>query len=122
MLFATAKQGHLWLWMMACGAVMGLWYLLMAALRRFVQAGFLLTLIADICFGLGCGAIFFAFLVAGNYGQFRLFTLVAALLGAIVFALAVSAPLSWIQKRLKTALGKIWTWLSGKGLIKVIFK
>ena len=122
MLFATAGQGRLWLWMMACGTVMGLWYLLMAALRRFVQAGFWLTLAADICFGLGCGAIFFAFLAAGNYGQFRLYTLIAAFLGLALFAFAVSAPLAWIQNRLKIALGRIWTWLSGKSLIKVIFK
>lgn len=122
MLFATANQGALWLWMMACGAVMGLWYMLMAALRRFVQAGFWLTLIADIFFGLGCGLIFTIFLVTGNYGQFRLFALMAAGLGAVLFAIAVSAPLDWARKRLKTAFSRIWTWLSGKGLIKVIFR
>ena len=122
MLFATVGQGALWLWMMACGAVMGIWYLLLALLRRWVQAGFWLTLAIDLVFGAGCGAIFIAFLVSGNYGRVRLFELIAVLLGAAVFAFAVSGPLHRTESALKRRGKQIWTWLSGKGLIKVIFK
>ena len=83
MLFATAKQGALFVWMMACGAAIGFWYALMAGLRRFIRAGFWLTLLCDLSFGAGSAVIFIAFLLAGSYGQLRLFGVIAAGLGAV---------------------------------------
>lgn len=122
MLFATAKQGALFVWMMASGAVIGLWYALMAGLRRFIRAGFWLTLICDLAFGVGSAVIFIAFLLAGSYGQIRLFEMIAAGLGALVFAGAAAAPLKWLEKALQKAIRKIVAVLSGNRLIKVIFK
>jgi len=122
MLFATAGQGALFIWMMAAGAVMGAWYAAMAVLRRCIQAGFWLTLICDLAFGAGCAGIFILFLVLGNYGRVRLFEIIAALLGALVFSLAAAPALKWLETTLCRTFGRIMTAMSGNRLIKVIFK
>ena len=122
MLFATAKQGALFVWMMACGAAIGFWYALMAGLRRFIRAGFWLTLLCDLAFGAGSAVIFIAFLLAGSYGQLRLFEVIAAGFGALIFAGAAAAPLKWLENALQGFLRKIMAALSGNRLIKVIFK
>ena len=78
MLFATKGQGLLFLWMMAAGAVCGIWYLMCAGLRRLLQAGFWLGLCCDLLFGAGMAAILLAFLISGNYGVPRPFALLGA--------------------------------------------
>ena len=122
MLFATAGQGALFIWMMACGAVIGAWYVLAAGLRRFICAGFWLTLICDLVFGAGCAAIFIFFLVTGCYGRVRLFEIIAALLGALLFAFAAAPALKWLEKQARRTFASIMTAMSGNRLIKVIFK
>lgn len=122
MLFATAGQGLLFVWMMAAGAVMGIWYVVLAILRRCIRAGFWLTLICDLAFGAGCAGIFILFLVLGNYGRVRLFEIIAALLGMLIFALAAAPALKWLETILYRTFGLIMTALSGNRLIKVIFK
>lgn len=122
MLFATVGQGALFLWMMAAGAAVGLWYALLAALRRFIRAGFCLTLVCDLAFGIGSAVILIAFLVSGNYGRVRLFEIMAALLGALIFALAASPLLKALENALRRTFRKIKASLSGNRLIKVIFK
>ena len=122
MLFATVGQGALFLWMMAAGAAVGLWYALLATLRRFIQAGFYLTLVCDLAFGIGSAVILIAFLVSGNYGRVRLFEIVAALLGALIFALAASPPLKGLENALRRTFRRIKASMSGNRLLKVIFK
>lgn len=122
MLFATARQGALFLWMMVAGICIGVWYALLYFLRRFIQAGFYLTLACDLAFGAGAAAIWLAFSISGSYGQARLFELLAALLGALIFALASAAPLLRMESAFRRACRKIWTFLSENRLLKVIFK
>jgi len=122
MLFATAKQGALFLWMMAGGAAIGFWYMLTAGLRRFIQAGFWLSLICDLAFGLGAAVLFILFSVGGNYGRVRFFEIIAATLGALIFAGAAIAPMQALEKLLIRTFRRIKAALSGNRLIKVIFK
>lgn len=122
MLFATAGQGALFLWMMTSGVAIGLWYTLLAALRHFIQAGFWLTLLCDLLLGVGAAAIWIFFLVSGNYGRVRLFEALSALLGTLIFALAASPALQHAQNALQRALHKIKGAVARNHLIKVIFK
>lgn len=122
MLFATIGQGALFLWMMACGVVIGAWYALMAGLRRFIQAGFWLTLICDLAFGVGAAVIFMLFAVAGDYGRVRPFAVLAAFMGAMLFALAFGPSFSRIQAAAVRIWRSIAAAVSGNRLIKVIFK
>lgn len=122
MLFATVGQGARFVWMMAAGAAVGAWYLAVALLRRFIQAGFWLTLACDLLFGAGTAAILLAALVAGCYGQARPFDFLAALLGAGLFGAGFSAPLWALLRRIRRKLAQIVTVISKKRPINIIFK
>lgn len=122
MLFATVGQGALFVWMMLCGVVIGIWYALMALLRRILQAGFWLTLACDLVFGLGCAVIFLGFMVLGNYGQFRLYMLLGAASGLALFAFALASPLCRLVSLLEGAGKQILTGIAKNRLIKVIFR
>ena len=67
MLFATVGQGARFVWMLAAGAGVGAWYMLTALLRRFIQAGFWLTLACDLLFGVGAAVILIAALIAHEW-------------------------------------------------------
>ena len=122
MLFATVGQGALFVWMMLCGVVIGIWYALMALLRRILQAGFWLTLSCDLAFGVGCAAILLCFMVLGNYGQFRLYMLLGAAIGLALFAFALASPLCRLVFLLETGMKQIMTRIVKNRLIKVIFR
>ena len=56
MLYATAGQGWVFVWMAAAGALIAAWYGVLAGLRRLLAAGFWLSLAADVAFSGYCGA------------------------------------------------------------------
>ena len=122
MLFATVGQGARFVWMMAAGAVVGAWYLLTALLRRFIQAGFWLTLACDLLFGAGAAVILIAALVAGSYGQARPFELLGAALGAALFGVGLLSPIWELLRRLRGKLARIMISLAKKRPINIIFK
>ncbi len=122
MLFATVGQGRLFLFMAAGGAAIGAWYALTDALRRFLQAGKLLSLGCDLLFGLGGAALLIAFSLMGSYGALRPFELAAAALGTALFRFAAIPPLNALGRRLRRALRRMIARLAGKSLIKIIFK
>lgn len=122
MLFATVGQGALFLWMMLCGVVIGAWYALMALLRRILMAGFWLSLICDLAFGLGAAVILLGFMIAGNYAQVRLFSFLGAGLGIALFAFAFTRPLQKLVCAMEGAGRRIWTGIVKNRLIKVIFR
>ena len=122
MLFATVGQGPLFVWMMAAGALIGLWGELVGVLRRAVSAGFWLNLLCDLLFALG-GALMLALaLVAGNYGQPRPFALMGEMLGLIEFECGLAPPLRAFARALRHIFRKIVTGLSENRLIKIIFR
>jgi len=122
MLFATVGQGALFIWMIAAGIAVGIWYGISALLRRVLQAGFWLTLACDLLFGVGSAVILLCFMIAGNYGQFRLFSILGAILGFALFMLALAGPAQRLLNQLKTAFRNIVAGLSKNRLIKVIFR
>ena len=122
MLFATAHQGLLFLWMAAGGICIGVWYLLTAGLRRLVQAGFWLGLGCDLLFGAGASVILTAFLISGSYGVVRPYMLFAVLLGSALALFALVEPLRAIGRLLSRAGRRIVTSLAQNRLLKVIFK
>lgn len=122
MLFATVGQGARFVWMLAAGAAVGAWYLATALLRRFIQAGFWLTLACDLLFGAGAAVILIAALVAGSYGQVRPFDILGAILGAIMFGAGILSPIWTFLRYMHNKLCRIVTWLAKKRLINIIFK
>ena len=122
MLFATISQPAVFLWMMFCGGVIALWYGLMAGVRHLTEAGFFLSLLCDLIFGLGCGAILIAGLIAGDYGRVRLYGILGAVLGGIMTGIGLIAPLRNLLGRISAFLQEIVTKLAKYRLIKVLFK
>lgn len=122
MLYATAGQGWVFLWMMAAGALIAAWYALLAALRKLLRAGFWLSLAADIAFGAGAAALFCAALVAADDGRVRLYALLATALGFMLFAGAAYAPARRAARAVAGALRRIFVKIRGFRWIKVIFR
>ena len=122
MLFSTAGQGWVFLWMLAAGALIGAWYALLAALRRLLCAGFWLSLAADLAFGAGAAAIFCAALVAADYGRVRLYGVLAALAGFALFAALAFPPARAAARRVAGAVRRIFVKIRSFRWIKVIFR
>ncbi len=122
MLFSTIHQGLLFLWMMAAGVLIGLWYALTLGLRRLIQAGFWLTLCCDLLFGAGCAVILCAFLVAGSYGALRPFELLGAVCGALICLCAVLPPLRALGRWMSRLGQAVIKRLRASRFLQIIFK
>ena len=122
MLFATIHQGLLFMWMMAAGVLIGLWYALTLGLRKLIQAGFWLTLCCDLLFGAGCAVILCAFLVAGNYGALRPFELLGALCGALLCVCALLPPLRALGRWMARLYSAAAVRLKNCRALQIIFK
>lgn len=122
MLFDTIVQPLIFVWMMVCGGIIALWYALMELVRKLTEAGFFLSLVCDLIFGLGCAAILIAGLVAADYGRVRFYSLLGAVLGAIVTKFGLISPFQNVFGRVSAFLQEIVTKLAKYRLIKVLFK
>lgn len=122
MLFSTIGQIHVFLWMAGAGALIGALCALAAALRRLLCAGFWLTLAIDAATGLGAAVVLIAALVLGNYGVVRLYELLGAVAGLVLFRLGPEPLLGAAA----CAVGRCARWIFQKianfRLIKVIFR
>ena len=122
MLFSTVGQGSVFLWMLAAGAVIALWYGACAALRRLLQAGFWLSLAADMGFGAGAAALFSLALYAANYGSLRLYAVLGAALGFALCAGALYGPARSVERGLRRLGRHIIVKICRIRWIKVIFR
>ena len=122
MLFSTADQGWVFLWMMAAGALIGAWYALLAGLRRLLAAGLWLSLAADLAFGVGAAAIYCGALVTADYGRARLFSVLAVLAGFALCAAGLYPPARWAARTLADTFRRLFVKIGEYRWIKVIFK
>ncbi len=122
MLFATAGQGWVFVWMIGAGALIGAWYALLAGVRRLLSAGFWLSLMADVAFGAGAAAIFCAALVAADWGRLRLYAVLGTLVGFALFAAACFTPARAVVGRLAGRMRHFCGRLRDNRWIKVIFR
>ena len=112
----------MFLWMMAAGAAIALWYGACAALRRLLAAGFWLSLAADAAFGAGAAAIFCLALYAADYLRLRLYALLAAGLGFFLCAGALYGPARGLGRALGRAARRIVAKICEFRWIKFIFR
>lgn len=101
---------------------MGGWYAVTAALRRLLTAGPLLGLCADLAFGLGAAAIYCAALYTANYGQPRLYTVLAAALGFALLAVGTFSTGKKLAHTILITIQKTIATLRRHRWINVIFK
>lgn len=122
MLFATAGQFPLFLWMVGAGVAVGALYSLCAGLRRLLSAGFWLTLAADAFFGLAAALTLIAALLLGCDGRLRLFELLGAAVGFCLYWAGFAPLLRSAVLGAARMLRRIFVKISINHLIKVIFR
>lgn len=122
MLFSTIGQIHVFLWMVGSGLLIGALYALCAGLRQLLEAGFWLTLAADMLFGLGSGLILIAAMLLAGYGSVRLYELLGAAAGFCLFRLSVEPALRRLCRAAARLVRGIIQRTANFRLIKVIFK
>jgi len=122
MLFSTIGQIHVFLWMVGAGLAIGALYTLCTWLRRLLCAGFWLTLGIDTSFGLGAAVLIIAAALIGGYGSLRLYELLGAALGTILFELGLHPLLEWLLNKVLKRIGQLFQRIAKFRLIKVIFR
>lgn len=117
MLFSTIAQPQIFLWMLLSGMPAAVWYGVVNALRKRMQAGVLLSFLLDCAFSLGLAAILIAFFLLGNYGQFRLYGLIACGCG-----FALTLLLKPIADTVGARIRRIVSRMAKNRLFNIIFK
>ena len=122
MLFATIGQWKVFVAMMAAGLLIGLVYDLLAGARRLLRAGPLLSLCADVAFGLTAALVLGGALTFANYGQARLFAFLGAGAGATLYALGPHRLGRGLLRGFMRKFRRIWRRIAKFRPIKVIFR
>ena len=122
MLFATIGQWKVFVAMMVAGLLVGLVYDLLAALRRLLCAGPLLSLCADLAFGLAAALVLGGALTFANYGQARLFAFLGAGAGIALYALGPHRLGRGLLHGFVRKFRRIWRRIVKFRLFKVIFR
>ena len=122
MLFSTIAQPQMFLWMMLSGMIAALWFEIVDGTRRLMQAGRLLSLFTDMVFASGLAAILILFFLWGNYGQFRLYALIASACGFGMCYFGLLKPVKAIFARLLKRVSGFMEGLAKKRPFNIIFK
>lgn len=122
MLFSTIGQIHVFLYMLGAGLVIGAVYALLSGLRRLMEAGLWLSLAVDVLFGLICACILIAAMLKASYADVRIYELLGALSGALLFRAGVQPVLEAMLRRTSLVLRKAIAKCANFRPIKVIFR
>ena len=113
MLFYTFGQPEAFLGMMYAGLAAGLLFDAAALIRKLLAAGVILTLVVDCLFSVVCVVMLTAVWLHVNYLDFRLYALLGAASGGVLYALTarpllklvVVRPLVFLLRRVKRIAG-----------------
>ena len=122
MLFHTAGQARVFLSMLYSGLLIGLWYDALGLIRRALFAGRLLTAALDFVFGAGAALILAAFMLLVNYGEMRVYCLLGASCGAVLYAFTLRKLFRLIFLRPAAAVARLARKLSGKPWAKRLLR
>ena len=104
MLFYTTGQSAAFLLMLACGLRLGLTWDFFRLLRRLFQPGFALSLALDLLFGAAAAVVLCASLLRALEGELRLYALMGALCGFLLYGATLSRLLSFLARRAASLL------------------
>lgn len=122
MLYYTIGQWRIFVAMALAGLCAGAWYGLMSRAARFLQAGRWLNAFFDALISLGMWACILAGLLLCNYGEMRLYALVAAAAGFALYRLTIARLLGAMLDILLRALGAAYHALASRKIILKIFR
>lgn len=122
MLFSTVGQWRVFVAMMVAGLLTGLLYGVFSLLRRLLRAGSLLSLAADLAFGVLSAVILGAALTFANRGEPRLYAFLGAGLGMALYFLGLHRLGRAVCRRIVRAIRQLFRRIAKFRLIKVIFR
>jgi len=122
MLFYTVGQPQAFLGMMYAGLAAGFLFDAAAVVRKLLAAGRILTLVVDCAFSLLCVVLLAATWLRVNYLDFRMYALMGAACGALLYALTVRPLLRMIVLRPLRMLGRALHRAAGSKIVRKIFR
>lgn len=122
MLFQTAGQSAAFLLMLACGLEIGLAYDLLRLLRRLFRPGVMLSLALDLLFGAAAAGLLIASLLKALDGELRLYALMGALAGFLLYGATLSRLLEALLKRAARQLRRGVSWAGRQIFIRKLLK
>ena len=122
MLFQTGDQSLAFLLMLACGLRIGLCFDLLRLLRRLFQPGFLLSLALDLLFGAATAGLVILALVRTLDGEPRLYALMGALAGLLLYGATLSRLLEGLARRAARLARMAGRFLSKSIFLKKLFR
>lgn len=122
MLFYTVGQSEIFIAMLYAGMLVGLWYDALRAIRGLLDAGPYLSLAIDLVFSVGCAGILIGFMLRANYMDLRLFALLGALCGLILYGFTLGPLLRRIFTRIFRGLRLVIKYFMNITIVKKILK
>ena len=122
MLFYTAGQSAAFLLMLGCGLRLGLLWDFFRLLRHLFKPGFLLSLALDLLFGAAAAGLLCASLMRALEGELRLYALMGALCGFLLYGATLSHLLAWIAGKAAAGLRRAGQWLQRQKFVKKMLK
>ena len=122
MLFATVGQWKVFLAMMVAGLLAGGVYDLLAALRHLLRAGPLISLAADLAFGLLSALLLGGMLTFACYGEARFFPFLGAGAGMLLYALGPHRLFCTLCRQIVRKIRQALRRIAKFRLIKVSFR
>lgn len=107
MLFYTVGQSRVFLTMLCVGLGIGAWYSLLEVMRRLQQAGAALSLAMDMLFGAGAAALIVWGAMRIAYGELRLYAILGAVCGCLLFRGALAPPARLLRRIVKALSGRL---------------
>ena len=122
MLFYTAGQSAAFLLMLGCGLCLGLLWDFFRLLRHLFKPGFLLSLALDLLFGAAAAGLLCASLMRALEGELRLYALMGALCGFLLYGATLSHLLAMAGRKAAAGLRRAGQWLQRQKFVKKMLK
>ena len=108
--------------MLYAGFAIGVYASIDAAARQLFQAGRLLSLMMDLLFGVAAAVITALALVLAADGELRLYSLLGALCGYLIYVRTLAPLLSKLCALVLIPLRKSACWISKRSFVKKLLK
>ena len=108
--------------MLYAGVVIGLWLEIIRILRRLFAAGPVMGLALDGLFLLGVFGAVGVMLIRASHGDLRLYALLGAICGFLVYLCSASVLFRWVGRRGVCALTRLAAAVKRNKLFRIVFK
>lgn len=122
MLFYTVGQSRVFLIMMYAGLAIGLYLSADQALRQLFSAGRILSFIMDLLFGIASACIILCALMIASGGELRLYALMGALCGYLIYAATLGPLLRRLARTLIKPARAFCLWLRRRTFLQKFFR